>query len=130
MADIGKPGAPGSVTAPRGEWVVLSFQLTGDATPALLTNYDGVVDETLGLTDTGAGQITLSLRERWAHIQVLSVNVQTTAGSHLGSAKVTTSTNPQTVLVLTYDTDATAALADTSATIDVTLLARRNTNTG
>lgn len=132
MADIGKPGSPQSVTAPRGEWVVLTFATTGAATPALATNgnLDGVIDSDVAAVDNGAGDHTWSLRERWAYLHPLPGNVVATTGNYNASIIVDTSVNPQTVQLLVYDTDATAALADPSATVYWTILARRNTNTG
>jgi hypothetical protein len=127
MADIGFGKVP--VCTPRGEHVLLQFSTTGAATPTVATNgnMDGVIDETVAYVDGGAGDHTYSLRERWAYLHPVGVNVQTTAGTFSGNAIVDTSTNPQTVRVLCFDTDATAVLDDPAATVNVTILARRNT---
>ena len=106
----------------RGDSVLLHFQVTGDATPALTSDPDSLVTD---LTDTAAGKITCNLTHRYKLIYAWA-NIQNATGQFTANCVPSASlTAANTILVSTFDTDATAALADTTLLIDVFMLVQQ-----
>lgn len=92
----------------------------GAGVPAIATNGDreGVI-ATSGVADTATGTITVKLRHRYAAIAVRGVNVGDPAGNLVATGVADTTVDPNTITIYIYDTDATAALADTTDLITV-----------
>ncbi len=114
--DVRSPG--------MSEYVLARFTLDASATPAIASDPDGVVETSV--TDNGAGDYTVTLSHRYYAISAYA-NVQAAAGNFHASVVPSASlTADNTLQIVVFDSDATAALGDPSATVDVLLMGRRN----
>ncbi len=122
-----KPIAAGKkeVRSPgMSEHVLARFTLTASATPSIASDPDNVVETSV--TDNGAGDYTVTLSHRYYALTAFA-NVQAAAGNYHASVVPTASlTADNTLRIVVFDSDATAALGDPTATVDVLILGRRN----